>query len=665
MTSTNHSTSNRIHNSSSSATEKNAVLFQLLTAFESAVSVGNEEVATGHLLNLLNYSEKADLVDAEPALGELGISGLTVSLENQQRVQDYCTRIATGIAQLFLSGKIALDKENFQRFCVYHNYIQNIFATSKYGSTQFLVERLLQQRQEKTELKEVELYSILPFVGLDSCVEEFFDGLATLPADIRFPWMLEMLSPTMLGSELVQSRFHKLLENHSLINAAELKDFQLKSLAAAYMRCSYATISNKHEIKQSMNDLLRRYLKNQGVDIDFQPQLNAGSGLAPRVGVKPKILVIAERFKAGHAMLRCFGGQIAQLSDHYELILACPVGGVDEVGKAYFSSCLEINLQEQPLAAIVDKLRRINADMTYFPSIGMDELTVLFSNLRFSAIQFFSLGHPATTHSDSIDYVMSNTASFATEEALDSAKCFSEIAVLADYEPRYLAHGDYSPVAPQLRNAPEVLRVAVGASSLKLNADFLRACRTIQENCDRPFEFHFFPYLTGIKLELCRKKIGDWLPKAHVHPAMSYQNYMECFNQCDLSLCTFPFGLTNGFVDACLLGIPSVTKDGAEVHSHIETGKISMLGLPDYLSTKSTAEFIETVLNLLHDDKLRCEISHELVEIDSQALIFASASKAEPSEFLNCVQWVQQHHIQIQKQSKAVWTKEERSQHFL
>ena len=54
------------------------------------------------------------------------------------------------------------------------------------------------------------------------------------------------------------------------------------------------------------------------------------------------------------------------------------------------------------------------------PSIGMDLATIFVSNARFAPIQVIALGHPATTHSEFIEYVI------VEDDYVGSESCFSE-----------------------------------------------------------------------------------------------------------------------------------------------------------------------------------------------------------------------------------------------
>ena len=98
---------------------------------------------------------------------------------------------------------------------------------------------------------------------------------------------------------------------------------------------------------------------------------------------------------------------------------------------------------------------------------------VPLSNLRLAPLQLAAAGHPATTHAPSID------AMLVEEDTLGDAACFSERVVTLPRDcvvhvppPGFQAR----PASPAWRAAPgpgTPLRVAVCATSLKLNARFL------------------------------------------------------------------------------------------------------------------------------------------------------------------------------------------------
>lgn len=51
----------------------------------------------------------------------------------------------------------------------------------------------------------------------------------------------------------------------------------------------------------------------------------------------------------------------------------------------------------------VERIAATRPDMVYYPSIGMDPNIIALVNLRLAPIQIISLGHPATSNTDTID----------------------------------------------------------------------------------------------------------------------------------------------------------------------------------------------------------------------------------------------------------------------
>ena len=112
----------------------------------------------------------------------------------------------------------------------------------------------------------------------------------------------------------------------------------------------------------------------------------------------------------------------------------------------------------------------------------------------------------------------------------------------------------------------------------------LRACQAIAvrtlHTCGKRVRFHFlvgqaqgllFPQL----VRLIERYVGD----ATVYPHQPYADYMATLNRCDLFLSPFPFGNTNGIIDALTVGLPGVCKTGPQVFEHIDEGLFRRVGL--------------------------------------------------------------------------------------
>ncbi len=108
--------------------------------------------------------------------------------------------------------------------------------------------------------------------------------------------------------------------------------------------------------------------------------------------------------------------------EHFHLI-GLGSDAVDEMGQQVFD---EFHLLPQDgslfdrLSFLKDICDKNNPAVFYMPSIGMDLTTIFASNTRLAPIQAVALGHPATTHSDFIEYVI------VEDDYVGSESCFSE-----------------------------------------------------------------------------------------------------------------------------------------------------------------------------------------------------------------------------------------------
>ena len=286
---------------------------------------------------------------------------------------------------------------------------------------------------------------------------------------------------------------------------------------------------------------------------------------------------------------------------------------VDEAGRAVFDEFIELSgpdLLEQ-LAQIRALAEARGVQVLYMPSVGMFPLTMYLANMRLAPLQAMALGHPATTLSDEIDFVV------VERDYVGDPACFSEALMRLPsdgmpYRPSGLADPAMQPPAP--REHPEVVEIAVASAPMKLNPRFLAACAAIAARARTPVRFRFLigqaQGLTYAQvLRNVRKQVG---PAAQVYPHQSYQHYMEAIAGADMFINPFPFGNTNGLVDTVTAGLVGICKTGREVHEHIDHALFLRLGMPEWTIASTVEQYIEAAVRMVDDHTLRTRLRREL-----------------------------------------------------
>ena len=109
-------------------------------------------------------------------------------------------------------------------------------------------------------------------------------------------------------------------------------------------------------------------------------------------------------------------------------------------------------------------------------------------------------------------------------------------------------------------------------------------------------------------MRLIERYVGD----ATVYPHQPYADYMATLNRCDLFLSPFPFGNTNGIIDAFTAGLPGVCKTGLEVFEHIDEGLFRRVGLPDWTVARTHEDYVQAAVRLAGDYTERADLYRHL-----------------------------------------------------
>ena len=587
--------------------------------FEQEVAAKNYESACVELLDILNK------IDTNFG----GIEGIEIDYPSQlndelvqEKIKHFCTRVAVAMSELFSDPQLDISEGGAQRFFTLQRWINMIFASSPFVNADHVLQAY-NRNPDKTNLSDFHLdntrSSLIKFCIFylpESNVNVNLDALWNLDPELCASLCFALQSPRFISTEQSFSKRGTLLQwfPEKLATIENLNNVPSAISHDVYMHCSYDIAENKHWVKKALNQVIRRHLLQGGwVDRDV-------TKLGERDG-KPVMVVLLEHFHSSHSIYRTHSTSMIAARERFHLI---GVGNeaVDEAGQAVFD---EFHLLKgDNIFGKLDELKEIceknGAAVLYMPSIGMDLTTIFASNTRLAPVQVIALGHPATTHSDFIEYVI------VEDDYVGSEKCFSEQLLrlpkdALPYVPSALApqHVEY-----RLRENPEVVNIGIASTTMKLNPYFLAALKAIRDRANVKVHFHFaLGQSSGVTHPYVERFIKSYLGNdATAHPHAPYDQYLRILHNCDMMVNPFPFGNTNGIIDMVTLGLVGICKTGAEVHEHIDEGLFKRLGLPEWLIANTVDEYVERAIRLAENHQERLALRRHIIENNGLKTLF-------------------------------------------
>ncbi|WP_329506050.1 adhesin [Haemophilus parainfluenzae] len=587
--------------------------------FEQEVAAKSYESACVELLDILSK------IDSNFG----GVEGIEIDYPSQlngelvqEKIKHFCTRVAVAMSELFSNPQLDISEGGAQRFFSFQRWINMIFASSPFVNADHVLQAY-NRNPDKTNLFDFHLdntkSSLIKFCILylpESNINVNLDALWNLDPELCASLCFALQSPRFIGTEQSFSKRGTLLQwfPEKLATIENLNNIPSAISHDVYMHCSYDIAENKHWVKQALNQVIRRHLLQGGwVDRDV-------TKLGERDG-KPVMVILLEHFHSSHSIYRTHSTSMIAARERFHLI---GVGNdaVDAAGQAVFD---EFHLLKgDNIFGKLNELKEIceknGAAVLYMPSIGMDLTTIFASNTRLAPVQVIALGHPATTHSDFIEYVI------VEDDYVGSEKCFSEQLLrlpkdALPYVPSALApqHVEY-----RLRENPEVVNIGIASTTMKLNPYFLAALKAIRDRANVKVHFHFaLGQSSGVTHPYVERFIKSYLGNdATAHPHAPYDQYLRILHNCDMMVNPFPFGNTNGIIDMVTLGLVGVCKTGAEVHEHIDEGLFKRLGLPEWLIANTVDEYVERAIRLAENHQERLELRRHIIENNGLQTLF-------------------------------------------
>ena len=89
------------------------------------------------------------------------------------------------------------------------------------------------------------------------------------------------------------------------------------------------------------------------------------------------------------------------------------------------------------------------------------------------------------------------------------------------------------------------------------------------------------------------------------------RHYLDCYNEIDISLDTFPVTGGTTTTDALWMGVPVVTIEGSNIHQRVCSSILRHAGYPEWIA-QTDEEFVDIALNLANNQKSRINLRQNL-----------------------------------------------------
>lgn len=587
-----------------------------------------------------------------------GIEGIECSFPEQIKdmpqeiIVHFCTRMAHAITELFLDPKLEIPDGIVIGLMTQQRWINMIFASSPYINADHIL-RAYNQKDKGPDVYAVSnncnafakfCILCLPESGINIHWDTLWNMNPILCAGLCFG----LQSPRFIGTQAAFNKRSQILQwfpSH-LEQLQTLNGLPANIAHDVYMHCSYDVAANKHDVKRPLNHVIRWFiLQNGWKDRDVRE-----TGL---VNGKPVMVVLLEHFNAGHSIYRTHSTSMIAAREHFHLI-GFGNEAVDEPGRDVFDEFhpLKGDTILNNMQQIREVCEKHKAAVLYMPSIGMDLNTIFVSNGRFAPIQAVALGHPATTHSDFIEYVI------VEDDYVGDEKCFSEKLLRLPKDALPYVPSAAAPKAVEyiLRENPEVVQIGIASTTMKLNPYFMEALKAIRDRAKVKVHFHFaLGSSIGITHPYVNRFIKSYLgDAATTYPHRPYSEYMETLRQCDMLVNPFPFGNTNGIIDMVTLGLVGICKTGPEVHEHIDEGLFRRLGLPEWLIAPTVDDYVARAIRLAENHQERLALRKQIIEDNGLKKLFTGDPSPMGKVFLQKVrEWQARHTQDTQQQEQA------------
>lgn len=523
----------------------------------------------------------------------------------------FSSRFATALGALIIDPELVISAADFERMLMHHRWIDLIFSLSGYRTSDHLIPLLAKIQDNKMTFEGGNFLRLLAIRSMNSRIPVNFDeyvranGVGALLSFLNYISSRYVFWPRSFDFR------ERLLEwIPGRLDQVKLGGMTLARLPEIYMHCSYAITPKKHAIKADLMKQMRRACLELGCT-------EVPAKLPDSIPKRPTIVVAAEHFLPGHAVHRTHSRAIASLRERFHVVGVIYPNPIGTPIADFFDECIPMPAMEflPAIRYLAGEIAARKPVLMFYLGVGMVPQTIALASMRLAPIQCVSFGHTATTMSEAMDYFI------LPEDFAGAPETFSEKVLAVPKAAMPFAPRPFQAMPrPQ---SDETVRVAVPASTMKLNPRLFDAFARIVKGAKKKTEIQLFPLAgTGLPYIELSRVVKARVPNAVVFAEAPHEVYMERLSKCHMFLCPFPYGNMNSIIDSFRLGMVGVCLDGAESHSHADTAFFARIGLPAELSARTVDDYVAAAIRLIDDPEWRTSCQNIVANADLDGAFF-------------------------------------------
>ncbi|MAF97060.1 MAG: hypothetical protein CMH26_00325 [Micavibrio sp.] len=504
----------------------------------------------------------------------------------RQLIIEFSKLMSEFLIIIFNDDKTQMDDQIFYKLLRYHEAIHVLFGICNYSDTDPLVQKMLtSQNSPRVSPEKQKAALLLLDIGTKLNIDEICQKTLR---KYYIPFSLALLGYSRMDGRAYDNKIELLSVAKKIEDLAPIKGI-FPLLSEAYFHVSYLDYAHKHDVKKSFNAYTKAFTFKEIIKKPaIRKAIEQGKKNKYQEGEreKPRMIFFPEHFKKDHAMYRSWGKRMRSMKEKFDVYLMISDENYDASMKEEYPNIIVFNNSRADQAII--KIYELAPDILFYPAVGMTGMGIVLSNIRFCDVQIMGLGHPATTMSNEIDFVLMHKDFY-------SPKAFPNDCVILDEMPsaftlhKTLEARGFS--IPQNTGKKEHIEISIVGMHFKLTKPFLEILKQIVDEADFEVRPTFILSGMGFGHIYLKELLTREFPNCTIKGYQLYDDYIKSLEQMDIMLCPFPFGHSNTIFDTLMIGKPCISLYGEQAHSRTEAVILDIAGIKDDFVTYSYDEY--------------------------------------------------------------------------